>query len=366
MIIRARCLLIKLHPHYRCLHTAGNYGAISPNHSIYISKSTNPYFNLSLEDWLFRKKEGSGPLLLVYRDEPCVVIGRNQNPWKEVNLQSARKSNIPFIRRRSGGGTVYHDLGNTNYSIHTPRSSFDRKASAEVVTRAVRSIGIDDVYVNERNDICVSGYKVSGSAYKLVNKRAYHHGTMLISTSLGTLGDLLHANKPTMVTKGVASVRSAVRNLCDFETDVTHENFVEAMVDSFNANYGQAESAFLVDEDTASSIPYIREGMDELQTWEWAYGQTPEFTYTLVREFEWDTVHADVHSKHGIVTGCDIKPSLSSPDGDADWQRQVSQKLAGAQYGFVGDIDENAWKGGRETRQRCSEIWRWLLEEMQE
>lgn len=81
---------------------------LKPTHTIYVSESTNPYFNLSLEDWLFRNKPHSEPLLLLYRDTPCVVIGRNQNPWKEVNLPSVRAAGVPFIRRRSGGGTVYH------------------------------------------------------------------------------------------------------------------------------------------------------------------------------------------------------------------------------------------------------------------
>ncbi|KAK7696250.1 hypothetical protein QCA50_000903 [Cerrena zonata] len=95
--------------------------SLSPDHSIYVSNSTNAYFNLSLEDWLFRHKNPKDPLLLIYRDDPCVVIGRNQNPWKEVNMVASRQTGIPWIRRRSGGGTVYHDKGNTNFSIHLPR-----------------------------------------------------------------------------------------------------------------------------------------------------------------------------------------------------------------------------------------------------
>ena len=114
---------------------------------------------------------------MLYRDDPCVVIGRNQNPWKEVNLQAAEAAGIPFIRRRSGGGTVYHvcmsytvlratlnpsslqDLGNTNFSIHLPRSAFDRNETGQVVLRAVRSLGVDAV-LNDRNDICVGKEKI--------------------------------------------------------------------------------------------------------------------------------------------------------------------------------------------------------------
>ncbi|KAF8827262.1 hypothetical protein HHX47_DHR5000534 [Lentinula edodes] len=253
---------------------------ISPQHSIYLSKSTNPYFNLSLEDWLFRHKAQNEPLLLLYRDDPCVVIGRNQNPWKEVNLPALRvREGVPFIRRRSGGGTVYHDLGNTNFSIHLPRTSFDRHMTAQVVLRAVCSLGIDAT-VNDRNDICVGKEKVSGSAYKIVSQRAYHHGTMLISTQLNTLGDLLHNTKDTMETKGVASVRSPVRNLQQFNRGVTHEAFVDAVVHEFSKEYGirnvdgetakiRSKHGIILDcacslsvaDDSVSSMPAIQPGV---------------------------------------------------------------------------------------------------------
>ncbi|KLO15929.1 hypothetical protein SCHPADRAFT_870566, partial [Schizopora paradoxa] len=222
--------------HYR--HCTPKCRALSADHSVYVSRSTDPYFNLSLEDWLFRYKDHREPLLLIYRNEPCIVIGRNQNPWKEVNLEQAALRNIPFLRRRSGGGTVFHDLGNSNYSIHVPRTSFDRKTTAEVVVRAIRALGVP-AEVNERYDICAGGFKIcyTCSAYKIANRRAYHHGTMLISTDLSALGDVLHTTKETMVTKGVASVRSPVRNLHDFGAKVTHKDFVDAVVESFQSEY---------------------------------------------------------------------------------------------------------------------------------
>ncbi|KAG6335499.1 hypothetical protein ID866_3588 [Astraeus odoratus] len=224
-------------------YSPGRPTTLKPRSVVYVSKSVNPYFNLTLEDWLFRHSPADTPLLLLYRNSPCVVIGRNQNPWKEVNLQAAKQKGIPWIRRRSGGGTVFHDFGNTNYSIHVPRAAFDRTKTAEVVVRAVRALEVD-AYANERNDICVGSKKmssfhphVSGSAYKIVSNRAYHHGTMLISTRLDTLGDLLHVDKPTMSTKGVGSVRSPVCNLVESNPRVTHEALVDSVIKSFREEY---------------------------------------------------------------------------------------------------------------------------------
>lgn len=316
--------------------------AVSAQHAIYISNSTNPYFNLTLEDWLFRHKSPSDPLLLIYRDEPCVVIGRNQNPWKEVNFDALRSHpGVPFLRRRSGGGTVYHDLGNTNFSIHLPRTSFDRHVTGQIVLRAVRSLGVATAVLNERNDICVGADKVSGSAYKIVNKRAYHHGTMLISTRLDTLGDLLRPkDKDSMVTKGVASVRSPVCNLQQYDTNVTHEAFTAAVVNEFQKEYGVNEQPCIVHEtDDVKNVEYIRKGMAELPTWDWAYGQTPEFTYTINRTFPWGDVSAEIRAKHGVILDCSIKAAGTSHGAVLEAFGQSF--YIGKRYGFV-ENDEGA------------------------
>ncbi|KAH9855036.1 Lipoyltransferase and lipoate-protein ligase [Lenzites betulinus] len=329
--------------------------ARTPKHSIYVSESTDPYFNLTLEDWLFRHKSPEQPLLLLYRDSPCVVIGRNQNPWKEVNLRASRQTGIPFIRRHSGGGTVYHDLGNTNFSIHLPRASFDRHATAQVVMRAVRSMGVD-ADVNERNDICVGKEKVSGSAYKIVKDRAYHHGTMLISTRLDTLGELLRSNKDTMETRGVASVRSPVCNLQQYHTDVSHEGFVHAMVKAFREEYRVDEKVHAVhDADGLQNVEYIQRGMQELKTWNWAFGQTPEFTYRIEKAFPWGPA-AELRSKHGIILSCAF---LSEGLNDTLREKlaEFGGKLEGQRYGAV---DERVTAAAREGEPRLADVWEWL------
>ncbi|KAJ7068819.1 Lipoyltransferase and lipoate-protein ligase [Mycena amicta] len=329
----------------------------TPTHSIYVSRSKDPFLNLSFEDWLFRHAPPDAPLLFLYHNDPCVVIGRNQNPWKEVNLEALRARKVPLVRRRSGGGTVYHDLGNTNFSIHLPRRTFDRKATANIVLRAVRALGIPAARINERNDIYVSSDKmnayVSGSAYKIVSKRAYHHGTMLLSSRLDMLGDLLHVDKPTMRTAGVASLRAPVTNLHSLNQRATHNNFVHLMIEQFRRVYELGESPFhtslretefwmgkkvgtkkippaptteengvfepqIVEEAAMQGVEDVRRGVEEMQSWDWLYGQTPQFTYTIERTFHWGAVTGEISSKHGRILSCALKlaqadtPSSSS------------------------------------------------------
>ncbi|KAF5371312.1 hypothetical protein D9758_004201 [Tetrapyrgos nigripes] len=343
----------------RC-RTFASIPSPAAEHSVYVSRSTNPYFNLTFEDWLFRHKTPSEPLLFLYRDDPCVVIGRNQNPWKEVNLPALRERDIPFIRRRSGGGTVYHDHGNTNFSIHLPRQSFDRHATAQIVLRAVRSLGID-ANVNDRNDICVGKEKVSGSAYKIVNKRAYHHGTMLISTELGTLGNLLRTDKETMETKGVASVRSPVCNLQQFGSNISHDAFVNAVYDEFCNEYpdtSKPEYFKFVNEEDWQGLDYIQRGMEELPNWDWAFGQTPEFTYRVSNSFSWGTVHATIQSKHGVILNTELSVSdYTAADDTAEAFEEVKRVLRGKKYGFVRHIEFTALKKGSPG----FEVASWLL-----
>jgi len=253
---------------------------------------------------------------------------------------------------------VYHDPGNTNFSIHLPRTSFDRHATAQIVLRAVRSFGID-AHVNDRNDICVGKDKVSGSAYKIVNKRAYHHGTMLISTRLDTLGGLLHSDKDNMRTRGVASVRSPVCNLQQFSPIISHDTFSDAVVRAFREefNIDQESQPYIAEQDEETmSIEYIRKGMAELPSWDWAYGQTPEFTYSIQKVFGWGGMRAEITSKHGIILSC----SLSHEDVDKplvnDELSELTKALQGKKYGFVDD----AAVEGRTASLHSADVWRWL------
>lgn len=166
---------------------------------IFISKVLDPWINLAFEEYLFRQKDLMNVLFL-YRNSCCVVIGRNQNPWIEADIKLLNELKIPLIRRKSGGGTVFHDLGNTNYCVMMPRDAFKRSTSATMVAHALHNLDIP-AKVNNRFDIVLGDRKISGSAYKIANNKSYHHGTMLIDTDLGKLGNILKGNVSILLMK---------------------------------------------------------------------------------------------------------------------------------------------------------------------
>ncbi|KAG0238150.1 Biotin/lipoate A/B protein ligase [Actinomortierella wolfii] len=225
------------------------------------------------------------------------------------------RDNVPFVRRKSGGGTVYHDMGNTNYSIMMPREVFDRKTNVELVCRALHELDIPAI-VNDRHDIVLEGKKVSGSAYKLIQHRSYHHGTMLIDTDLTTLGQYLKCERETLVTKGVASFRSPVTRLRDHSFTIDHLPFCEAVRDEFLKRYAldrwkrnEEDEFTIVDEAYIEKLPAVQKLRDEMKTWEWMYGQTPEFTYTLDKAFSWGNAKFSIKAKEGKFVSVDVDTS---------------------------------------------------------
>lgn len=263
---------------------------------VYISKSNDPLLNLSVEHRLLQITPPESTVLLLYVNSPCVVFGRNQNPWLELNLPRladiARRpaqigwkdSPVKLVRRRSGGGTVFHDLGNVNFSVICPPAAFDRDRHAEMVVRALKSLGRPTTSVNKRHDIVIdvdpvqesgiSTFKISGSAYKLTRLRSLHHGTCLLrSPNLTNISGMLRSQaEPFIKARGVDSVRSPVRNV-----DLDNDDFEAAVVDEFRDMYGNFDIKTTFD-DEALRDSKILAGYDELKSREWIYGQTPRFS----------------------------------------------------------------------------------------
>ncbi|KPI44099.1 putative lipoate-protein ligase A [Cyphellophora attinorum] len=362
---------------------------------VFVSTSSDPYFNLSVEHYLLTHSDHTSRILFLYANRPCVVFGRNQNPWVECNLPaimeglppvvgdgkdtSAARVPIEIVRRRSGGGTVFHGEGNLNYCAIVPNDkSFSRHTHAEMVVRALRSVqkrrpgaADQEVEVNERHDIVMRRaddsnkrwLKVSGSAYKLLRGRALHHGTLLLdSPYLERISGLLKGMGKDLITmKGVGSVRSPVANLfpsalggrrkgSSAERDSSgatadrhggadsraelREEVQEAIIAEWNALHSIASAAAtdtrgfhptssIISDDgvwegdltgstarptsmpgkdgTKSPLATIRDGIAELRSLNWKYGQTPRFTFASSQEEEDAPIRLLLEVNRGLI-----------------------------------------------------------------
>ncbi|KAI1412289.1 hypothetical protein F5Y13DRAFT_45720 [Hypoxylon sp. FL1857] len=291
----------------RRLFSADTVSHPSNRVQVYISRASDPYLNLSIEHFLLQKSPPDSVVLFLYTNRPCVVIGRNQNPWVEVNLGLLKQSHgivnendknggeggeVLLVRRRSGGGTVFHDAGNVNYSVICPPASFDRNKHAAMVVRALNCLGVSGARVNERHDIVLDipasnteqqkqTFKISGSAYKLTRLRSLHHGTCLLSSpNLPLVGPLLRSPAaPYIKARGVESVRSPIRNVGVTDTAA----FEEAVVAEFGAMYGNVDPEVIGMEEAneiSNDTPIVAKGYAELKSPEWIYTQTPQFTFS--------------------------------------------------------------------------------------
>lgn len=272
------------------------------------STSNDPYHNLAIEHYILTNSDPKSRILLFYTNRPCVVVGRNQNVWVECNLKLLQEGldgdAIDLIRRRSGGGTVFHDEGNLNFSVIVPNDNdFTRKKHSEMVVRALNSVqkaqvefdGPEHIWVNSRHDITMSvmrgqirkEFKVSGSAYKLTRGRALHHGTLLHSSpNLDNISRFLRSpGKAYIEAKGVESVRSPVANIFKVssseERDLVRAEITNAIIAQFLKLYKSDAAVQLVgDADCQEDVnPHIAKGVDELRTDAWKFEQTPRFDY---------------------------------------------------------------------------------------
>eukprot|EP00177_Eucheuma_denticulatum_P001007 GFKZ01001834.1.p1 GENE.GFKZ01001834.1~~GFKZ01001834.1.p1 ORF type:complete len:365 (+),score=45.36 GFKZ01001834.1:820-1914(+) len=239
--------------------------------------SRNVFTNLAAEERLFQRAENKS--LMFYVNSDAVVLGRTQNPFKEVDVAYAAAHNIPIARRRSGGGTVVHDEGNLNFCFVRSREEHEPLSNAKLVASVLReAFGIRAV-VNERADILVDGKKVSGAAYRISKGRAYHHGTLLIHSNLPRLRRLLKSPlSDGLVALGTKSVPSPVTNLNGHYSGTLHtRDVIDAIADRFSRT--NAHVIPITPADVERDYGGMQAERGELCSHAWVYGKTPRFSY---------------------------------------------------------------------------------------
>lgn len=268
-----------------------------------ISDSYDPWFNLAVEECIFRQMPATQRVLFLWRNADTVVIGRAQNPWKECNTRRMEQDNIRLARRSSGGGAVFHDLGNSCFTFMAGKPEYDKSISTGIVLAALNALGVQ-ASASGRNDLEVATpdgpRKVSGSAYRETQDRGFHHGTLLLNADLSRLANYLNPDEKKLKAKGITSVRGRVANLNDLLPGITHQQVCDAVSEAFFAHYGERVAPEVISPDAAPDLPGFAGTFARQSSWEWNFGQAPAFTHTLDERFGWGGVelHFDVEKGH--------------------------------------------------------------------
>ncbi|SHI14143.1 lipoate--protein ligase [Sporanaerobacter acetigenes] len=273
---------------------------------IYIKNDCNkPQFNLALEEYVFNYLDQFDEIFLLWINEPTIVVGKHQNTIEEINIQYVKENNINVVRRLSGGGAVYHDLGNLNYTIiskNKDSNGFDFKTFSQPVIEVLADLGIHAEFTG-RNDIVIDGKKFCGNAQYMRKGRVLHHGAILFDVELDVLAKALKVSQDKIVSKGVKSVRSRVTNIKEhLKEDITIEDFKELLLKHMFKDKEDMEVYELTEED----LKNINKLMEErYMTWDWVYGQSPEFNIRKDRRFPSGKVEILIDVDNGFIK--DIK-----------------------------------------------------------
>lgn len=262
-----------------------------------------PYVNLALEEYLLRNFPGQEDILLFYINEHAIIIGKHQNTLEEINQEYVREHGIHITRRLSGGGAVYHDLGNLNFSFITqnkPENVQNFRKFTEPVVAALREMGVP-AESGGRNDILVEGRKVSGNAQYISGARMVSHGTLLLNTDLTVLSQALNPKPAKFESKGIKSVRSRVANIREFlSADMDILDFRQRILEHIlRGEQGIPQYAL-----TAADWEAVYQlSAGRYQTWEWNYGQSPKFNVQRVQRFAGGEIDARIEVDKGAIRG---------------------------------------------------------------
>ena len=221
----------------------------------YVSPSRDGWQNLAMDEWFLDHLDPDDLILYFYVNQNAVIIGKNQNPWKECDLTAMERDGVQLVRRVTGGGAVYHDSGNLNFSFIAGEGRYDLEKQLGLILQAVRSFGIPCDF-SGRNDLLADGRKFSGNAFCSRKGIRQHHGTLLLRSDLGRLQHYLHPDPRKLQAKGVESVRSRVCNLSDFTDAVTTEAMLAAIRQAFEQEYGAVTAFSPSETEVAQMVPY--------------------------------------------------------------------------------------------------------------
>lgn len=262
------------------------------------TNTVDPWWNLAVEEYLLGFLDKDEYILYLWQNQNTVVIGKNQNAWRECRTGLLEKEGGKLARRLSGGGAVFHDMGNLNFTFLMNRNDYNFEKQMSVIVKAVNKIGIK-AEMSGRNDIVVSGRKFSGNAFCFKKDNAYHHGTILVSADFDKLSRYLKVSEEKIRSKGIESVKSRVTNLSEYKPELSVDEMKGALIEAFEEIYGKSDR-------TWNDVDWIDRGMllrlyEKYSSWDWRYGETPEFDIELSERFQWGGIEMGLKLENGRI-----------------------------------------------------------------
>ena len=260
---------------------------------------TNPYFNIAAEEYVLR--QFSEDIFMLWRNEPCIIVGKHQNTLAEINVDYVRENNIPVVRRITGGGTVFHDLGNLNFTFvknGKPDQLVNFRKFTQPIIEVLKQLGVEAKFEG-RNDLTIQGKKFSGNAEHVHKNRVLHHGTLLFSAQLGNLSKALKVDPSKFSDKAVKSVRSRVTNISEhLAKPIDVMDFKHQILKHIQQTHPEMKIVSFSDEDV-KNIQKLAE--EKYQTWDWNFGYSP--TYNFNRRLKATGGNMELHFevKDGII-----------------------------------------------------------------
>ena len=295
-----------------------------------VNNSHNPAYNVALEAYAFRELLAEDELFILWINEPTIVIGKHQNAIEEINKTYTDEHGIHVVRRLSGGGAVYHDLNNLNYTIISNKSqegAFDFKTFSQPVIETLADLGVRATFTG-RNDLEIDGKKFCGNAQAYYKGRMMHHGCLLFDVDMTVLGNALQVSKDKIESKGVKSVRSRVTNILDeLPEKMTVEAFSNQLLNKMKESYPDM-TEYVFSDDDLKNIQALAD--QQFGTWDWTYGEAPEYTIKRSVRYPAGKITTYANVEKSVIKGMKLYGDFFGIKDVAD----IEQALIGLRYEY--------------------------------
>ena len=306
------------------------------------TQNTDPYHNQALEEYLLETVNEEDMILYLWQNQKTVVIGRNQDASYECNIARLEKDGGHLARRTSGGGAVYHDLGNLNFTFLCHKENYDKQKQNTVILNALKKLGID-AEINGRNDLTINERKFSGHAYLKKKDACYHHGTLMVDVNNDDLSKYLNVSMLKLQNKMVDSVRSRIINLKELKDDLSIKELSAVLIEAFGETY-EGEITYLREDDLDKER--ISELREKFADGDWRYGSSKNLPLQCEKKFDWGLLRITYELKEEKISDIEIYTDCL----DVDCFKDLPSKLKGRQ------IDDTLYSGLTDEEKAIAEM----------